>query len=98
MLAVLPVVITVVYRIRERYLPNVEFLLCAIAAIGLLGSCGLLYYDQQGGGSVLIPPTPKLPHVTGKDPREERKLLLAHDTGSGHEPQHYGSIERAHVG
>lgn len=51
--------VAAVYRINERYLPNVEILLSAVAFCAFGASCLLLHFDQMDG-RVLNPPTPRI--------------------------------------
>lgn len=52
-------VVAAVYRINERYLPNVEILLSAVAFCAFVASCLLLHFDQMDD-RVLNPPTPRI--------------------------------------
>ncbi|KAF1324104.1 Major facilitator superfamily, partial [Globisporangium splendens] len=58
-LAILPMGVAAVYRIDERYLPNVQILLGLVGCCAFIASC-LLYRFDQMDGRVLNPPTPRI--------------------------------------
>lgn len=80
--------VAAVYRINERYLPNVEILLSAVACCAFIASCLLLHFDQIDG-CVLNPPTPRIltrAQAVAQSFDETDFLLDFHDRRSPEKP------------
>lgn len=76
--------VAAVYRIDEKYLPNVEILLSSVSCCAFVASCLLLHFDQLDG-CVLNPPTPQTltnAQAVARSFEESDHLLDFHDHDS----------------